>query len=51
LGGGSNVDSDKDLEIRSSKNYWEDIEPKMNKHAEILDLSRTMAKEDKKYYK
>ena len=39
-------DSDKNSMIRSSKDYWEDIEPKLNQHAMLLDFSNT-AKEHK----
>ena len=32
-------DSDKNSAIRSSQNFWEDIEPKMNMNAKLLDFS------------
>lgn len=32
-------DSDKNSAIRSSQNFWEDIEPKMNVNARMLDFS------------
>jgi len=35
-------DSDKNSLIRSSKDYWEDIEPKLNQHAKLLDFSSTV---------
>ena len=34
-------DSDKNSLIRSSRDYWEDIEPKLNQHAKLLDYSST----------
>ena len=34
-------DSEKDKDIRSEDDYWEDIEPRMSKHARLLDLSKT----------
>ena len=36
------LDSDKNYEVRSSRNYWEDIEPQLNKHARLLDMSGTL---------
>lgn len=33
--------SEKDKDIRSEEDYWEDIEPRMSKHARLLDLSKT----------
>lgn len=32
-------DSDKNSNIRSSQNFWEDIEPKLNMNAKMLDFS------------
>ena len=34
--------SDKDIDVRSSRDYWQDIEPKLNKKAKILDFSATI---------
>ena len=34
-------DSDKMSDIRSSRDYWEDIEPKLNINAKLLDFSET----------
>jgi hypothetical protein len=34
-------DSDKMSAIRSSRDYWEDIEPKLNINAKLLDFSAT----------
>ena len=35
----SGDNSDKDRDIHSSRDYWEDIEPKMNEAAKNLDFS------------
>ena len=34
--------SDKDIDVRSSRDYWQEIEPKLNKKAKILDFSATI---------
>jgi hypothetical protein len=33
--------SEKDIDIRSSRDYWEEIEPKLNKKAKLFDYSGT----------
>jgi len=38
--------SDKDLEIRSSRDFWEEIGPKMNNNAKMLDFSNTLVAVD-----
>ena len=39
VGRKSGENSDKDLNIHSSRDYWEEIEPKMNEAAKNLDFS------------
>lgn len=34
-------DYNKDPDIHSSQDFWQEIEPKMNKPSEILDFSET----------
>jgi len=36
------INSDKDMDIRSSRDYWQEIEPKLNKKAKIFDFSGTI---------
>ncbi len=38
------LNSDQDPEIRSSQDYWQEIEPKRNRIAKLLDFSQTEKK-------
>lgn len=40
VGRKSDDNSDKDFNIHSSRDYWEDIEPKMTDAAKNLDFSK-----------